>query len=596
MFYIKELSILANDKVSKLMFIPGVNIIYGPSNTGKSMILDCIDYMLGAKEHRFDAKLKIQKNGIVIDNNGKSVYISRELNSTKLEVISNVEGIKSQTYVVSKGKNSINNLWLQLMEIPIGTKILSTQSGKTQGLSVRTIYHTFLIDEDRVQEKGSILKQRKGIGGKVGVPVLTALMYLGTGNNYLPKDSYIDPQIKRARDEGILELVNRGMGFLEDQKSLVDEEISLMDTDEIKKDIDLTINDISAAEGTLKEALESCRSIGDELNKVIRQLSEDEVLLNRNELLLSQYKSDIQRLTFIAEGGISAKEIKPLSKCPFCNSEISPEQPIDYIDAIIAEEKNIEIQVKDLQSVQAALREEHDELEKKRKEKSTARNQVEERIRGELKPKIQQLRKQLDEYQKSLQYAEMTSMIKKFSGFLRTERNAVENEEVEDVKFDAKEKFKEVFQKYLDEELEMLLKSCAYPDYVDSWFNFNDCDVVVNGHNKRSQGKGFRAYLNTIVAIAMQNCLVKMGNYHPALFIVDSPILSLKEKDSDDGIQLTGPMKSHLFQYFLNRKSSPQTIVIENELPAIDYTKANLIQFTKDKNNGRYGLILGYQE
>lgn len=47
MFYIKWLKITANDGESRLMFEPGLNIIYGPSNSGKSMVLDCIDYMMG---------------------------------------------------------------------------------------------------------------------------------------------------------------------------------------------------------------------------------------------------------------------------------------------------------------------------------------------------------------------------------------------------------------------------------------------------------------------------------------------------------------------------------------------------------------------
>lgn len=87
--------------------------------------------------------------------------------------------------------------------------------------------------------------------------------------------------------------------------------------------------------------------------------------------------------------------------------------------------------------------------------------------------------------------------------------------------------------------------------------------------------------MNTILAVAMENCLEKMGYYHPALFVVDSPILSLKEKDSKRDSYVTEPMKEHLFRYFLIRKNSPQTIVIENEIPSIDYEGANIIHFTK---------------
>ena len=46
----------------------------------------------------------------------------------------------------------------------------------------------------------------------------------------------------------------------------------------------------------------------------------------------------------------------------------------------------------------------------------------------------------------------------------------------------------------------------------------------------------------------------------------------------------------------VNHQPDKQIIIIENEIPNIDYGNANLIQFTKDENIGRYGLIIGYRE
>lgn len=108
MFYIKKIIIKRAGKDSILLLKPGVNIIYGPSNTGKSMVLDCIDYLLcaGADNHRFDAKLNIESIGIILDVDGEDLSIFRSLNSTKFEVISSVTGIESKKYVEAKGENS----------------------------------------------------------------------------------------------------------------------------------------------------------------------------------------------------------------------------------------------------------------------------------------------------------------------------------------------------------------------------------------------------------------------------------------------------------------------------------------------------------
>lgn len=562
------------------------------------MVLDCIDYMMGAGTHRFDVNLKVEKIQIGIDVNGEGLSISRDVNTQSFEVISHVDGIETSTYKLKGGKKNppINDVWMKLFDIPLDTKILKTQEGKPQALTVRTFYHTFIIDEDRIHDKASVLKGKHGLGGKVGTPTLTALLYLGTGNNYLPNLAFIDPKIKKAKDEGVLKIVNRGMGFLERQKSSFDDALPLLQPVELQNKINQTIDEIGAAKGILKEALNLCREIGEEINKVMRQISEDEVLMNRNQLLLSQYKADIKRLTFIAEGNMVSQKIKTIERCPFCNGELPHEHEEDCIGSAIAEEQKIEMQVRDLQSVQESIQEEYAALSKKRDMLINQRNEQEEKIRGELEPKIQQLKKQLDDFKISLRFAEMNTMIDQFSTFLKQERDAIENEETADIHLNVKEKFKEVFKELLDTEVDELLKYCNYQNYLDSYFDIDSYDIVVNGHEKKSQGKGFRAFLNTILAVAMENCLEKMGHYHPTLFVIDSPILSLKEKDSKRDSYVTEPMKEHLFRYFLTRADSPQTIVIENEIPSIDYEGANLIHFTKNKGIGRYGLIDGYQE
>lgn len=54
-------------------------------------------------------------------------------------------------------------------------------------------------------------------------------------------------------------------------------------------------------------------------------------------------------------------------------------------------------------------------------------------------------------------------------------------------------------------------------------------------------------------------------------------------------------MKAELFSYFVNHQSHRQYIVIENNIPNIDYGSSNLIEFTKDENNGRYGLLANFR-
>ena len=58
MFYIKKLIVTGDGKdASSVEFGPGLNIIHGPSNCGKSYIADCVDYMFGGKQMRIPADL-----------------------------------------------------------------------------------------------------------------------------------------------------------------------------------------------------------------------------------------------------------------------------------------------------------------------------------------------------------------------------------------------------------------------------------------------------------------------------------------------------------------------------------------------------------
>lgn len=51
-------------------------------------------------------------------------------------------------------------------------------------------------------------------------------------------------------------------------------------------------------------------------------------------------------------------------------------------------------------------------------------------------------------------------------------------------------------------------------------------------------------------------------------------------------------MRSTLFENIVGNQKEIQTIVVENEIPNIDYKNANIIHFTKEKDNGRYGFLL----
>lgn len=594
MFFIKRLIIETVDSVSYIKFTSGVNIITGPSNTGKSLVLNCIDYMMGARRHRFDNNFNMKKIQLELDVDGKILSISRKIDSSKFYVEGNVPNIEDGIYCNStSSKMSINNLWLKLMNIPNDIKIMSTKAGKVQKLTLRSFYHLFLINEECISVENSILRQPKGISQCVSISIIATLLYFATGESDVASKFIEDKNVNNACKEAIIKFVDRSVAYLHKQKaSFIYGDIQNT-PEELRKNINQIVDEIGAVQGILDKTMSLCQQVGDEINRVNQQLLEDEVLIDRNKHLLTQYQSDIKRITFVAEGGVLISNKKSKQKCPFCDSVIQSYRDSNLTENIIVEAKKIKLQIKDLLSVQENLSKEYIELKLYRTQLLDRRNSLEAKIRGEITPQIDKLKSYLNKYQSALRFAEMNENINRFAAFLREEEKiAVSDNLVRQIP-DVEANFKETFANCLSNEIYDLLNACKYINCIDAKFDFKQYDVVINGRMKKSQGQGFRAFINVIVILAIQNCLYNMNKYNFGIFVADSPFQSLKEKDNAVE-EITEEMKVALMKYLLKRKLPLQTIIIENKIPSIDYKNVNLIHFTKDKHMGRYGLINGY--
>lgn len=99
----------------------GVNIIYGPSNTGKSCIVRCIDYMFGSSRVPFDEATGYQIVKIIIKTEHGSIMMSRKLNENTILVSSTDERIPSDKYKTNTDRKNyqrtINFVWLTLIGI-----------------------------------------------------------------------------------------------------------------------------------------------------------------------------------------------------------------------------------------------------------------------------------------------------------------------------------------------------------------------------------------------------------------------------------------------------------------------------------------------
>ena len=612
MYYIKRFIIASKTEGgerigSTLDLAPGLNIVYGPSNTGKTLILDCVDFMLGGEARRlYKPALRIYAVTMILDVDGAEVSLYRELDEKKNDiiVISKAPGIEGGTYTVgakTKDKDTISSLWLKLMGIDKDVKIIrQIEDSMEQALTVRTFYHFFVINENRISGENSILKAGSQTYTKnIPVPTITSLIYLAKELNYIspngaPKTSSKIITVKRTTAQSI---VDGSVNAMRERETISIKSDDPRTVEEIQTEINEILEQISAAEDSLQKTTDRDQIVTNQLIEITSAIAESTILKNRYNALRTQYESDMRRLTFIAEADIHKGKIPKLDHCPFCNGELPKEKTQSCLDAAIAEADKIELRIKDLQYADEALSKEMDKLQSQREALVREQQQVQAAIRGELRPQVEALRDKLAIFTAALEKAKAKEMLKHFTEVLNEQLLRIKNEDEFSNDFDVREKIREVLQEPLERLLTEILEKCNYDNYVGSRFDEDMCDVVVNGSEKLSQGQGFRAFLNSVMALAVQEMLNEFNMHMPHLLVMDSPILSLKEREEDKGTEITSDsMRGGLFQYMIEHEKNRQTIILENEIPTLDYSTANIIHFTRKIGDGRFGLIEGYRD
>lgn len=152
-------------------------------------------------------------------------------------------------------------------------------------------------------------------------------------------------------------------------------------------------------------------------------------------------------------------------------------------------------------------------------------------LNNRLKPKAADLRATVAEYKRILQLRQQLESVAYMSNELGVDVFAKEQEEDEAAPtFDAKKQFDKEIWKALSDRFGEMVKACQYPGQPDSYISIDTADAVVGGKFKKNQGKGYRAFLNTIMLFNLMKYLEEDGQYALHLLVLDSPILSLKEK------------------------------------------------------------------
>lgn len=600
-FTIRKLTVSGGGHQDSIIeFTDGLNIIIGPSNTGKSLIMDCIDYVFGFTP-------KINRPSKIVDNsNGYThvelelktdkgfVSLKREIGTTKVSVISHHSEIESGSYSSDRNaKKNINDIFLKLIGINDVHKVLSSQKGRTQSLTWRSILHLFFMKQNDIDRESSALLSPNAMSSTSSA---AALLYLLTGKDANDFQKPEDPVISVAKRNAIIMYIRDKRDQLSQKREELEKLLSEHDISDAQSMIDKISLEIQTLQSELNNATQKSKKIMLEIYQQNSKLSECNTVLYNFHSLSKQYQSDVKRLEFIVDGHIVSSGHRLVSRCPFCDAQLKADPGEDYVTAATTELTKLGKHISELSDAQASAERKKKLIENRIASLEEEKNVLDSYITNELQPKISTFKSELDKNLQLIRWQDELERIHQeevqYSADLFKKET---EEEPKEIKYNILTSYEYDLVNGFEKELISVLKSSNFGGASSARLNMKSFDIEIDGHSKPTcMGGGYSAVLNALTVYAMINYIYQKNGYAPGFLALDSALSQLSEAEH---IKTEDSIKYGFIQFLISNALDRQVIVIEHKdkipfIPKTDITKGiHVAEFTKDKRSGRYGFL-----
>ena len=154
-------------------------------------------------------------------------------------------------------------------------------------------------------------------------------------------------------------------------------------------------------------------------------------------------------------------------------------------------------------------------------------------------------------------------------------------------------------QEFADVVSDVLLE-WGFPGQKRVFFDPGTYDLVIDGKERRHNGKGVRAITHAAFKVALLFYCRERKLPHPGFLVLDTPLLTYRDPFKKPGDKLTPDeeelrntdLKERFFEHLGHVGADAQFIIFENvDPPAKIADYATVETFTNDPNNGRQGLL-----
>lgn len=197
-FYIERIAAHGSGKNDAIVsFGEGLNIIQGYSDTGKTCVVKCIDFIYGSSEKPFDRNTGYNQVSMRIVTPKGVITFSRAIGKNQVQVVSENPDIESGTYDIGykkKQKNPvINSVWLKLIGIDGEPMIPKNSDFAKKHLTWRTLLSLVYVTEKDIVRPESVVMPEQYTEKTL---FLSALLYLISGRDFAETDAQTKKEIR----------------------------------------------------------------------------------------------------------------------------------------------------------------------------------------------------------------------------------------------------------------------------------------------------------------------------------------------------------------------------------------------------------------
>ncbi|QZY76118.1 AAA family ATPase [Limosilactobacillus fermentum] len=586
---------------SEVQFREGLNIVEGGSDTGKTSIVHCILYVFNkswgnkndSKRHKkFPFLDEYGYTQVVVTFKNKKGYItiSREKDAQKVQVDSSFSGISSGYYSVNNTKRkNLNDILLEMLGMQERHQIPKNINYQTQNFSWKGISPLWYVDENDVIQANPIMLP---LYNTQTTAFLSSLIFMITGSEIEIPEGIRDPKTKKAKDEATKGQLAKQLQESSSKIEEIHSQLAEKKYDNVEDQLQVIVDKIDKLNEQIYERVNNIHSIQQELTGISQQIEEMTVYVARFKNLRSEYIGDVKRLSFIVNGEQQLKHIQGKRKCPFCNQTINPKDNYNHTKAAQAELSRIIEQLESLEQSTNDVKNKKHNLEQEQHDKEEHLNQLSQKLQKEMKPELKSLRKQQENYQNYLLLKNKEEIYKGLISEWSDEINKIDNEKEKHPEYHPLEHLPENFAKKISDIVRTILIECDYAGLENVRFDIKNFEIEINGIQKSdNHGKGYRAFLNTVVNLAFREYMYENAMYSSWLDIIDTPFLGLEEAGDS---HIPEHLKTGLLDYLISHQKEGQVILIENnkDLPqkSLSKEKVNVIEFESDSK--RTGFLL----